>query len=189
MDEKRFNPAHLERLDNPERRRLLPPERLLESLNIQRDDTILDVGAGTGYFAIPAAKLTDRTVYALDVEQKMLDVLQTKLSEEQLENVTLLKGAIEDIPLDDLLVDHVIASLVMHEVEPISQGISELRRVLKPGGQCFCLEWEKTLSESGPPLHHRIHSSDMEKAFEEAGFTLVSIQFPTDAHYLLIVRK
>lgn len=98
VHEKGFHPTHLiERLDNPERRLLLPPENLLKSLSIQREDTILDIGAGSGYFTIPAAKLTDHTVYAPDANEHMLDVLQSKLSEERIENVTLIKGTIEGI--------------------------------------------------------------------------------------------
>lgn len=185
MHGKRFHLAHhIERLDTPERRRLLPPENLLKSLSIQRDDTILDIGAGFGYFTIPAAKLTDHTVYALDADQHMLDVLQSKLSEERIENVALIKGTIEGIPVEDSAVDHVIASMVMHELKDLSRGIGEIWRVLKPNGQCFCLELEP-----GASHHPRVHSSDMQKKFEAAGFTIVSKQFPADGHYLLIARK
>lgn len=70
--DKRFNPEHAAKLDNPERRKALPPETILTLLDIQTGDTVLDLGAGTGYFTLPASKLC-REVIALDVEPQMLD--------------------------------------------------------------------------------------------------------------------
>ncbi len=189
MHEKRFNPDHIAKLDNPLRRKMLPPEKLLELIPIRKTDSILDLGAGTGYFTIPAAMMTDGKVFALDVEPKMLEELKTRLEQHHVQNVELVDGAIESIPLENETVDHVIASFVMHEVEPLTKGISEIRRVLKPGGHCFCLEWEKTPSDSGPPLEHRIHSNDMKQAFQDAGLTVMVGEFPTKHHYALIVRK
>lgn len=189
MHEKRFNPEHMARLDNSERKRKLPPDKLLQLLPIHKTDSILDLGAGTGYFTIPAAKMTVGKVLSLDIEPKMLEELKSRLEQQHIGNVELVDGAIEDIPVEDEEFDHVIASFVMHEVEPLSKGISEIRRVLKSGGHCFCLEWEKTPSDSGPPLTHRIHSNDMKQAFLDAGFTVVVQEAPTEANYLLILRK
>ncbi|QQE72649.1 class I SAM-dependent methyltransferase [Brevibacillus composti] len=189
MSEKRFNPAKLAKLDNPERRKALPPEKLLAMLPINNQDAILDIGAGTGYFAIPAAKITKGTVYALDVAPQMLAVLQERVEEAGVANVQYVEGVIEEIPLPDQLVEHVIASLVLHEVEPLDRGLQEIYRLLKPGGTCFCLEWEKKETEQGPPLDHRIGSSELAEAFASAGFEIVARHFPTDAHYILVARK
>ena len=49
MTERRFKPKHMKKLDNPERRKLLPPHKLLELLEIQDNDILIDLGAGTGY--------------------------------------------------------------------------------------------------------------------------------------------
>ncbi|WP_018131608.1 class I SAM-dependent methyltransferase [Effusibacillus pohliae] len=189
MSERRFDPEKMEMLDNPERRKALPPDQLLQLSAIGRDDVVLDLGAGTGYFTLPAANMTDNKVYALDIEPKMLSVLKSKLEELHIENVEPVEGKIENIPLPDSSVDRVIASFVLHEVEPLSKGLEEIQRVLKKNGTCFCLEWEKKPMEQGPPLHHRIHSTDMRKAMETAGFEIVKSLFPTDFHYILVVRK
>lgn len=189
MNERRFDPSKLERLDNPERRKALPPEQLLKLLPIQAHDAILDLGAGTGYFTWPAASMTDGTVYALDVEPKMLSILKERKEEYGLTNVEVVEGVIEDIPLPDHVVEHVIGSFVLHEVEPLSKGLTEISRTLKAGGHLFCLEWEKKDEEKGPPLDHRIHSDDMQAALTEAGFTIVSRSFPTESHYVLIAQK
>lgn len=189
MNEKRFQAKHFAKLDSEERRRQFPPKQILNHLPIKQSDCILDLGSGTGYFSIPAAKMTEGTVYGLDIEIKMLNLLQEKIDENGITNIELLKGQIEEIPVSDQTVDHVIASLVLHEIAPLTQGLAEIHRVLKEDGYCLCLEWEKTDSASGPPLHHRIYSGDMELAFTNAGFRVIHKEFPTPSHYLLIVQK
>lgn len=189
MSERRFNPAQMAKLDNPERRKALPPEKILSLLEIKEKDNVLDLGAGIGYFTLPAAALTSGKVYALDVEEQMLEVLKQRIDEQHLNNVELVEGVIENIPMGNDQVEKIIASLVLHEVEPLSKGLQEIHRVLKSDGLCLCLEWEKKPMEQGPPLHHRIHSDDMKKTFEELGFKVVSLTFPTEQHYLVVVQK
>jgi ubiquinone/menaquinone biosynthesis C-methylase UbiE len=189
MSERRFDPAKMAKLDNPERRKALPPEKILSLLEMKENDIVLDLGAGTGYFTLPTASRTTGKVYALDVEPQMLETLKKRVNEQHLKNVQLLEGEIEDIPMENDQVDQIIASFVLHEVEPLSKGLQEIRRVLKQGGRCLCLEWEKKPMEQGPPLDHRIHSDDMKKAFEENGFKIVDFTYPTEQHYIIVAQK
>lgn len=189
MTERRFKPEHMKKLDNPERRKLLPPHKLLELLEIQDNDILIDLGAGTGYFTIPAASLTRNKVYALDVEPLMLQYLGKRVKEQKLDNVELIEGAIERIPLAGQIADHVITSFVLHEVEPLEKGLQEMSRVLKPGGKVLCIEWEKKQTVQGPPLHHRIQSNELAKAFDENGLLVEKLTYPSDQHYLIVARK
>lgn len=189
MLERRFDPSKMARLDNPERRKALPPENILTESKLGSSNDVLDLGAGTGYFTVPAAKMTKGTVYALDIEPQMLDFLKNRVQEEQLTNVEFIQGVIEEIPMDNEKVDFVIASFVLHEVEPLSKGLDEILRVMKPGGSCLCIEWEKKQMEQGPPLGHRINSDDMKVAFLQKGFRDVTVSYPSDAHYIVIAHK
>lgn len=189
MHERRFNPEHLEKLDNPQRRALFDPQPLLSELDVKGAKSVLDIGAGSGYFTIPAAKMTEGTVYALDVEPKMLQIIKAKAEEEKLTNITYLQGAMENVPLAGGTAERVIASLVLHEAETLDQGVAEIKRVMTAGGLCFILEWEKKESEQGPPLHHRISSEDMKKALEQHGLRIRRMHFPTDSHYSILCEK
>lgn len=189
MSERRFNPEKMGKLDSPERRKALPPEKLLQMIPLGTGGNLLDLGAGTGYFTLPAAKMTQGTIYALDIEPRMLDVLRSRLEEEGITNVEFLQGPAEQIPLSDGTVQGVIASLILHEVESLVSGLEEIYRVLEDGGYLFCLEWEDKEMDQGPPRSHRIHSSEMEQAMEKVGFTVVKRDFPTDAHYILLAKK
>lgn len=151
----------IEALDSPVRRKVLSPEKLLEMLPINQDDTILDIGAGTGYLTIPAAKRANGVVYALDIDSNMLEVINTKASKEKITNIKPLKGKMDDIPLNDHSVDMVLASLVLHEGKDFVQPLLEIKRVLKEGGYFVCVEIEK---DDHPTHNHpRIASTSMEK--------------------------
>jgi ubiquinone/menaquinone biosynthesis C-methylase UbiE len=189
MDEIRFDPSKKDLLDSPERKKLLPPEKLLGLLPIQKNHDILDLGAGSGYFAIPTAQLTDGTVYALDLEPEMLAVLKARMDEHKITNIELLEASAINIPLNDSSIDGVIASLVLHAIKPLSAGLSEIKRVMKDGAYLLCFEWEPKESPIGPPMEIRISSSEMEKALQEVGLTIERRIFPTDFLYIFVVIK
>src|SRR5699024_540048 len=117
--DKRFNPKHLHKLDTPEREKLLPKEEILDVLNIKSTDTILDLGSGTGYFTIPLASKTNGIVYGLDIEKEMLQYLKGRYTKKNITNIELVEGKIENIPLQDQIVDKILASMVLHEIEPL----------------------------------------------------------------------
>lgn len=189
MSERRFNPENMARLDSPERRQSLPPERLVALLNIEDGDTVVDIGAGTGYFTLPAAKLTRGKVIALDAEPQMLEELQKRAREAGLSHIQSQLGEIERMPLPDGAADHVIASLVLHEVEPPEQGLKEIHRILKPGGRVLIAEWDVKKPKEGPPPAHRILSDDLLHAILQLGFKEISVSFPSEQYYVMTGMK
>jgi ubiquinone/menaquinone biosynthesis C-methylase UbiE len=185
---------HLKRiadyLESQERRKLFPPEGFLKMLPLKKSDTILDLGAGTGYIAIPAAKMVEGLVYALDKDPEMLEVIKSRAQDEHITNIKSVKGSIDDIPLPDDSIDIVLASLVLHEVKPVSKSLQQIKRVLKEGGYCLCFEFENKESPiKGPPMNIRISSSTMEQELINAGFTIIQKSFPRDHVYIFVVKK
>lgn len=189
MSAHRFSPSKVHKLESPERYKRFPPKDLLTTLGVKYGDKVLDLGAGSGYFAIPAAELTKNTVYALDIEVKMLDVLKEKMNTKQLTNIELVTGRVEQIPLEDESVDYVVASMILHEVDSLHEGLKEIHRVLKKGGRCLCLEWIKRESKQGPPIEHRIHHEDMREAIEKRGYHNVELSFPSGSVYQVLFEK
>ena len=177
-------------LDSAMRRNTLPPEEILNLLPIQKDTSILDAGAGTGYFTIPAAKKTTGYVFALDMDARMLEVIDAKARTEGLTNVQLVQGNINDIPLPDGSVDIVLASLILHEVGALPPVLTQINRVIKMGGYFLCLEYEKEDSAvKGPPMHIRIPSAEMERQLIETGFKTVQMNFPRESIYVIVAQK
>lgn len=65
-------------LDDPERNQILNPEIILDKLELTGEMVIADLGCGTGFFSIPASKRVKK-VFALDIQQEMLDILLDKI--------------------------------------------------------------------------------------------------------------
>lgn len=182
-----YDPTLIARLESPERLDKLPPEKLLDLLELSGHEDLLDVGAGSGYFTFPAAARTSGTVYALDTHPQMLDMLKTRSEERGITNIRLIQGTAEQIPLGDESVDVMILSLILHIAEPHEQGLKEVQRVLKKGGKALCVEW--AYPDSEPPSDHRISSSDMARMGEELGLKVLSRQPWSDKYYSIVFQK
>jgi ubiquinone/menaquinone biosynthesis C-methylase UbiE len=177
-------------LDSSIRKNTLTPEEVLSMLPIQKDSGILDAGAGSGYLTIPAAKQTDGPVFALDMDDRMLGVINTKAHADKLTNIQLIQGNIENIPLPDSAVDIALASLILHEVQSLPAVLLQISRVLATGGHLLCMEYEKEESAvAGPPMHIRIPSADMEQALITAGFHIVQKVSPRESIYIVTAVK
>lgn len=77
----KFNPENKGKLDNPERRKLLPPEEVLLELGLKKGQNMADIGCGIGYFTIPAGEIVGREakVYGVDILEEMLRELDQRL--------------------------------------------------------------------------------------------------------------
>ena len=177
-------------LDGVERRKEFPPEEVLQMLTIKKTDNILDLGAGTGYLTIPAAQMVSSLVYALDMDEKMLEIIACKAQDESITNIQLVKGRIDNIPLPDDSIDVVLASLVLHEIKPLSTTLQQIKRVLKDGGQFMCLEYEKDETAiEGPPMQIRVPSSVMEQELENVGLNVTQKIFLRKGIYIITAKK
>lgn len=172
-------------LESPERRKEFSPEQLLNIIPIKETDTILDFGAGTGYFSIPVAKRSKGTVYALDIDEDMLEIIKEKAGKEQLTNIVPVQGSMEELPLTDGSINIIIASLVLHEINPILPLLRKMKHLLKEEGYLICLE----LVPKGSGTVPRITLEGMEREMKEAGFHITEKLFPTESLYMLIVQK
>jgi ubiquinone/menaquinone biosynthesis C-methylase UbiE len=175
-------------LESPERRKEFSPEQLLSMIPLKETDSLLDFGAGTGYFSIPAAKRVKGSVYALDIDAAMLEIINEKAMEAQLTNIVPVHGSMEALPLPepDGSIDIIIASLVLHEIQPLAPLLQQMKHVLKKEGCFICLELEpKGHSEKAP----RITMEGMEREMTEAGFKVTEKFFPAESLYMLVAQK
>ena len=177
-------------LESKQRERLLPPEVLIDEMPIKESHTLLDIGAGSGFFTIPMAKKTKEIVYALDFDSRMLNVISEKAIKEDLQNIKLIESTIEALSLEDESIDFVMASLILHEVESLSKVLSKLYEVTKIGGHLLCLEYEKDEKIiEGPPMDIRISSTDLEQSLLNSGFKSTKITKINDSIYTILAKK
>lgn len=177
-------------LDSKQRERLIPPEVLISQMPIQKNHTLLDIGAGSGFFTIPMAESTAGKVYAMDPDSRMLRIIEDKAKEKGLTNIELVEDYIENLRIQNNSIDFVMASLILHEVSSLTKALSIIFEVLKTGGYLLCLEYEKDdLVIEGPPMSIRIRSEDLENTLLEIGFDIVKKTKINDAVYTVLAVK
>ena len=114
---------------------------------IDDHDKILDLCTGTATNAIHIAKNKQSVkVVGVDISKDMLTISKSKVREENLSNVKLLRMDATAMKFTDECFDKVLISLVLHEIdEELSKKIlNEAIRVLKPGGEIIITEWERS---------------------------------------------
>lgn len=114
MHERRFPFSQVHKLEDPERRKWLPPDEVIRLLDILADWTIADIGAGTGYFTLPMARIAAK-VLAVDVEPGMLARIEARLIEAELNNVVCLQGEASATGLAGSSCDCILMANVWHE--------------------------------------------------------------------------
>ena len=119
------------------RRRLFDPEKTLRGTRIQPGQTILEVGCGTGFFTIPAARLVgDRgSVLAMDVMVGYLEQVSEKAHTAGLENVSVLRRDALETRLESSSIDTVLLfGVIPFPSLPLKRLLPEMHRILKPDG-------------------------------------------------------
>jgi len=144
----------LDRLEGPERMAAIPRDEILPRMVLSRTQTVVDLGAGSGYFSLPIAERV-RRVISVDLEPKMLGVLAQRIRLSGILNIDLLRAEITHIPVKDDSADHVLAAFVYHEVDRPTRLMFESSRVLRPGGILTVLDFQKKETAIGPPVSER----------------------------------
>lgn len=100
-------------------------------------ETVLDLGSGGGIDVLLSARRVGPTghAYGVDMTDEMLTLAESNRARAGLDNVTFLKGTIEDVPLPDASVDVVISNCVINLSTDKPAVLAEMFRVLKPGGR------------------------------------------------------
>jgi ubiquinone/menaquinone biosynthesis C-methylase UbiE len=177
-------------LNSEARRKLISPETVLDMMNLQKGETLLDIGAGTGYFAVPALEYVGSAgkVIAADISAERIAALK-KSAEPQPANFEILLCGAKKIDLPDACADRILMAFVFHEVDDRKAYLSETRRLLKERGELTIVEWAPVVSPMGPPLSERIDYSVLAELAEASGFRSSSYTKLNEYQYLCILTK
>jgi demethylmenaquinone methyltransferase / 2-methoxy-6-polyprenyl-1,4-benzoquinol methylase len=118
--------------------------KVVNLLKKSKPQYILDVATGTADLAIALNKLNPQKIIGLDLSHNMLEVGRVKVADRKLsQTIELVKGDSENLPFDDASFDAVTVAFGVRNFEHLTKGLSEIHRVLKPGGQFIILEFSK----------------------------------------------
>ncbi|MDB6110650.1 MAG: Methyltransferase type 11 [Pedosphaera sp.] len=130
-------------LERPEREEEEKPSLLLDVLKLKRGDAVADIGAGTGYYTRRLAEKisTNGVVYAVEIQQEMLDILTNKMAGLQIHNVKPVLGTITDPHLSPASIDLILMVDVYHEFDHPHAMVESMVKALKPGGRIVFVEF------------------------------------------------
>jgi ubiquinone/menaquinone biosynthesis C-methylase UbiE len=182
----KFLPDNAQRLERPERYRLIPPDETLRRFGLRTGMRFLDFGAGTGYFSRPAARIVGPTgrVYAVDMSREMLEVLQKNGVNPPMEIHLSREYA---IPLPDGSADVALLAFVLHENVDRGRLLDEVMRVLTQEGRLILIEWTKQDEEQGPPREERLGEEDLRIDLRK--YRLIEEGSLNESHYYKIVSR
>ena len=158
-------------LDNPIRRWLSPPERLISKLKIGPGDVVVDFGCGPGFYLIPLARIAGKTI-GIDASSRMLE-RAAKQAKKAMATVEVIQSDGTDIKLPDNCVDLILLVHVFHEVESKATVLKEFRRILESEGRLAVVE--KTHRDRLSPKAFNpptVSEKEVVREIQEGGFRL-----------------
>jgi len=149
------------------------PAKVLEVLGLDRGvQDLVEFGCGYGTFTLAAAGIAAGTVYALDIEPEMVDVVRQKCDEAGIDNVRAEVRDIvaQGIGLAENSMDVALLFNILHHEEPVAL-MKEALRVLKPNGMLAVIHWNyDPTTPRGPAMEIRPRPEQCIEWGKEAGF-------------------
>jgi ubiquinone/menaquinone biosynthesis C-methylase UbiE len=166
----KFDPHNMAKLE--ERRKIMPPGDILLVLGLKSGETMIDIGAGSGYFSLPASEIVGEkgNVIAIDTSKEMIEELASQVKKSSAQNITVVLSQEYDLAVEDNQSDFAFICTVLHEIEDKILFLKAVRNVMKPNSKLAIVEWAKKPMEKGPPLQDRIGMPEAEDLLNGLGF-------------------
>jgi len=159
-------------LERPERAKWQKPEAIVAALGLAGNETVVDVGAGSGYFSFRLARVLPRgTVIATDIEPEMIRHVHHKAMREGIQNLRAVLSEAEDpgIPPE---ADLVFVCDVLHHVPNQSVWLGKVAREMKSGARLALVEFKEGKLPQGPPENLKLSRAKQLELAKGAGLVL-----------------
>jgi SAM-dependent methyltransferase len=153
----------------PDRDKKLQIDRVMDLLGITTGKNVADIGAGSGWFTVRAARRVGPTgaVLAEDINPLAIEYIGKRVQKENLPNVRTVLGAPDDPRLPAGSVDAVLMLKVYHEIAHPVPTMKVLQRALRPGAKVGIID------RNGNGANHGLNHDVVVKEMGEAGYKLV----------------
>jgi len=160
----------IKRFESPERDAYQQPEKVLAYIGDVSNKTILDIGAGSGYFSVRLAK-NGAHVIAGDVDDEFLNYIKERIKNEHLDSLIEARKLPYDSPaLKNKEVDKVLIVNTYHHIEDRSRYFSKVLSGLKQEGELIVIDFFKKELPIGPSSDHKISKQVVIDELKQAGF-------------------
>lgn len=165
--------------------------KLIQNMGIKPNDTIADIGAGSGYHAFRMAPLANKgMVYAVDIQTEMLMAIENSKETNNIKNIKTILGGEKSVYLAENSVDKILMVDVYHEFSFPIEMIKSITIALKPKGELFLIEYRG--EDPNVPIKriHKMTEKQAVKEMEAAGFKLKrNIDNLPWQHCMVFVKK
>lgn len=118
--------------------------KAINQLKELKPKRILDLATGTGDFAIAALRLQPEQIIGMDISSGMLEVGKQKMIKKKFNHIIDMRlGDSENLPFEDNYFDGLTVGFGVRNYENLEKGLSEMLRVVRPGGKVIILEFSK----------------------------------------------
>ncbi len=178
-------------LDRAERDQEEDPDRAIDVLKLQKGASVADVGAGSGYMTEKLSKKVGPTgrVYASDIQQGMIDLLNRRIARRKLANVTPILSTQDDPRLPVEALDLVLMVDVYHELSQPQLILRHIKASLKPGGRLVLVEYRKEDPTIPIRPEHKMSVAEAKLEVEAEGFKLAQTNEDLPRQHILIFSK
>lgn len=166
----------VDHFESKERDEYQEPEKVLKFIGDIHGLTVMDLGAGSGYFSFRFAD-AGANVIAADVNQQFQDYIKKKRDSLNIDpgKLALRKVAYDDPMLAEQEVDKVVIVNTYHHIEDRVNYFSKVKKGLKRGGELFVIDFVKEEVPYGPPVEMKLTADEVAKELKKAGFSQVLV--------------
>ena len=178
----------IERFESPERDAYQQPEKVLNYLGDIQGQTIMDIGAGSGYFSVKLAEKGAKVI-AADVNDEFLEFIRNRIEKDNLENIEIRKIPYDAPNLKEKEVDKVVIVNTYHHIENRPDYFAKVKKGLKTNGELVVIDFFKTEIPVGPPLNHKLALDSVIDELKKAGYTSFTIEVDLLPYQYIIKAK
>jgi ubiquinone/menaquinone biosynthesis C-methylase UbiE len=176
-------PPYVARLiDNPIRRQIQPPDKIAEWMGAGEGMSILEIGPGPGTFTFAVARRVGEAgcVYAIDIQESIVNALSEKVAKRGITNISVRQASAYMLPFSNEYFDRIYMVAVLGEIPDKKRALSEFKRVLIDDGLLAIGEF---LPDPDYPRRKTVIAW-----CQESGFTVME-QYGNLLHYLVLFKK
>lgn len=178
----------VERFESPERDAYQMPEQVLNTLGDLKGKTIMDIGAGSGYFSVKLAKHAGQVI-AADVSKEFQEFLKQRIKKENINNISLRLLPFDSPELKDGEVDMVFISNTYHHIDHRPRYFSLVKKGIKSGGSLVIIDYVKSDIPVGPPTEHKVSIDQIIDELKKAEFTTFDIDVNLLPYQFIITAR